>query len=698
MSGRTPMMTVSGGRKMLIHAVTGKPVPVTCSSAGTCTKHRCILKYARTIEKCEGYRRRETELKLISLKLSNFKGCKSLEINADGKNLSVYGDNETGKTTLFDAFMWLLFDKDSLGRKDFNIKTLDANGKAITGLDHEVEGIFDVDGIELSLKKIYREVYTRKRGSATEEFTGHTTDYFINDVPSKKSEYEAKIKSIAPENLFKLLTNPLYFNEQLHWQERRKILFEMCGDVTNEEIFESNKNLQELADILKSRSIDEHKKIVMAKRKEINEQLTKIPVRIDEVEKGKPEASSSDFEEIEKGIKEISIKENELREKLQLVKSGGGITEKQKEIAEIETQIIKSENEARNKANEEIGKLQLKLTTAKSELRDYLSIKDSTTKAIELKKKTIAAQEQNIQNLRSKYTEISKTVFENDCTCPTCGQQLPEEKIEEAKANFNRDRSEKLQAINDEGKGLKVELEAEKKEISELETKLADYSQQENETEKKIKEIEKEIETIKPVFDDIELVAKKELLQKEIEGIKSGSAADIEKIEKELATLGDAKSLLQKEFAKKEQLENAEKRIKELRQQQKELSKEFEKYESQLFLVEEFTKAKIELLDEKINSRFVNAKFKLFEEQINGGLQECCQVTYKGVPYSDLNNAGRINIGLEIISVLSAHYGFYAPIFVDNAESVTKLFDADSQVIRLVVSEADKKLRIEVEE
>lgn len=637
-------------------------------------------------------------MKLLKLRLTNFKGCKSLEINTEGKNVNVFGDNETGKTTLFDAFMWLMFDKDSLGRKDFNIKTLDKNGNVITGLDHGVEGVFDVDGIELSLKKIYREVYTRKRGSATEEFTGHTTDYFINEVPFKKAEFDSKIKSIAPEALFRLLTNPLHFNEQLHWQECRKILFEMCGDVTNEEIFESNKNLQELANILKSRSIDEHKKIVMAKKKEINEQLTKIPVRIDEAEKGKPETNSSNFEEIEKSIKEISTKENELREKLQLVKSGGGITEKQKEIAEIETQIIKSENEARNKANEEIGKLQLKLTTAKGELRDCASIKDYTVKAIDLKKKTITYQEQKIQGLRSKYAEISKTVFENNCTCPTCGQQLPDEKIEEAKANFNRDRSEKLQAINDEGKGLKIELEAEKKEISELETKLADYAQQEIETGKKIKEIEKEIEDTKPIIDDLSLITKKDALLKEIEEIKSGSVADIEKIEKELAALGEAKSLLQKEVAKKEQLESVDKRIKDLKMQQKELAKEFEKYEAQLFLVEEFTKAKIELLDEKINSHFVNARFKLFDEQINGGLQECCQTTYKGVPYSDLNNAGRINIGLEIISVLSAHYGFYAPIFIDNAESVTKLFDADSQVVRLVVSEQDKKLRIEMEE
>lgn len=636
-------------------------------------------------------------MKLLKLRLTNFKGCKSLEINADGKNLSIYGDNETGKTTVFDAFMWLLFDKDSLGRKDFNIKTLGANGKAITGLDHEVEGVFEIDGATLSLRKIYREVYTRKRGSATEEFTGHTTDYFINDVPSKKSEYEAKIKSIAPENLFKLLTNPLYFNEQLHWQERRKILFEMCGDISNDEIFESNKNLQELADILKNRSIDEHKKFLAAKRKEINEQLERIPVRIDEAEKSKPEVAA-DIGEIEKSIAELTTQENELREKLQMLKSGGGVTEKQKEIAAIDTQIIKLKNDAIEKANEIIGELKSKLFTAKSTLKDISSIKDSTARTIELKKKTIDSHEQKIQALRNKYMEVSKKAFEGNCICPTCGQQLPEEKIEEATANFNRDKAEYLQDINKEGKALKAELEAEQKEIAEIESKIANYSQQENEISENIKVIEKEIETIKPVFDDRELVAKKELLQKEIEEIRAGSSADIEKIEKELASIAETKSLLQKELAKKEQLENIEKRIAELRQQQKELSKEFEQLQAQLFMTEEFTRAKVEMLDQKINSHFVNAKFKLFEEQISGGLQECCQVTYKGVPYSDLNNAGKINIGLEIVSVLNAHYKFYAPIFVDNAESVTKLFEVDSQVIRLVVSEQDKKLRIEVEE
>lgn len=641
-------------------------------------------------------------MKLLKLRLTNFKGCKSLEINAEGKNVNVFGDNETGKTTLFDAFMWLLFDKDSLNRSTFGLKTLDENGVVIPAIEHEVEGIFDLDGIELSLKKTYKEVYTRKRGSATEEFTGHTTDYSINEVPSKKSEFDSKIKSIAPEALFRLLTNPLYFNEQLHWQERRKILFEMCGDITDSEVFESDKNLQELADILKSRSIDEHKKVLAAKRKEINEQLDRIPIRIDEADKGKPDIKGLNFAEIEKKISELNAQENELRSKLQSIQSGGGIAEAKKEITELNTQMIELQNKAHAKKNEIINSHQMNFITVKSELRDYNSIRDSVAKNIDTKRKIIEGYEKRIKAMRSKWTDTNSLVFEGSSNCPTCGQKLLESIIEEALSRWNVDKSEKIQAINQEGKTLKTELENENKELEELENKFVENVQRIELTQDSVKEWERTIEAAKSEEIEVagveELKTKKQILQLAIEKIESGISSDIEDFEGRLISLCAARNQLQTDLAKKEQFENSEKRIKELKAEQKKLAAEFEKMQSELFLAEEFTRAKVQLLDQKINSRFENARFRLFEEQINGGLSECCTVTYKGVPYTDLNNAGRINIGLEIISVLSAHYGFYAPIFVDNAESVTRLYDAKSQIVRLVVSERDKKLRIETEE
>ena len=117
-----------------------------------------------------------------------------------------------------------------------------------------------------------------------------------------------------------------------------------------------------------------------------------------------------------------------------------------------------------------------------------------------------------------------------------------------------------------------------------------------------------------------------------------------------------------------------------------------------MYLTEEFIRTKVRLLEEKINSKFKLARFKLFEVQVNGALAETAETMYNGVPYSNLNNGARLNIGLDIINTLAEHYGFEAPIFVDNAEAVTQLIPTTGQQIRLIVSAQDKKLRIELAE
>ena len=234
-------------------------------------------------------------MKLHKLVLTNFKGIKSFTLDAQGQDVNIWGDNATGKTTLYDAFLWLLFDKDSQNRKDFEIKTIGPDGEYIHGLDHSVEATLEIDGAEiLTLKKVYMEKWTKKRGSPKAEFTGHTTDYYIDGVPVKKSDYDAKIASIADENIFKLLTSPKYFNEQLHWQERRKLLLQVCGDISDGDVIASDSSLTQLPAILGNRSIDDHRKIIAARRTEINKELERIPVRIDEVQRGLPDIAGID--------------------------------------------------------------------------------------------------------------------------------------------------------------------------------------------------------------------------------------------------------------------------------------------------------------------------------------------------------------------------------------------------------------------
>ncbi|KIO60201.1 hypothetical protein B4065_0127 [Caldibacillus thermoamylovorans] len=649
------------------------------------------------------------EIRLLELNLKNFKGIKSFSLKANGNNVRVFGDNATGKTTLFDSFVWLLFDKDSNNRKDFSIKTLDKSGRVIHNLDHEVEAVFLVDGKTLTLKKVFSEKWTKKRGAAVSEFTGHTTDYFIDGVPAKKKEYDQLISSLISEDVFKLLTSPSYFNEQLKWQDRRKVLLEVCGDITDEEVIASNKELEQLLDVLNGRTIENHRKVIAARRKEINDQLEKIPVRIDEINHNLPDLSNLDKSALEAQISQINAEIDEKQDLISNIRNGAAITQKQKQIQEIEIELlqIKQQHEAGSK--DELYKLKARIQEEESNI----SLLDSKAKNIQMQ---ISYNEKNIQQIeaqlevwRTDWSQINSQEFTHDelCACPTCGQDLPEDQViaarEKALAQFNLEKSKKLEEITNKGKNGAVQKQ---KLLNDNEKLLKEIDKLKAEVAKKqeaISKFETQLQAVKSTIIDITenplYVAKlqeKQQLQKEIGELQLSANESIQSVQMEILELKQQRDQLNADLGKFSILKQTEQRIQELEMQERELAAEFEKLEHELFLTEEFIRAKVNLLEEKINSKFKYARFKLFDQQINGGLQEVCVTTFDGVPYdSGLNNAAKINVGLDIIATLSEHYGFKAPIFVDNAEAVTKLLDIDTQVISLVVSEKDKQLRVE---
>src|SRR5690625_2233585 len=285
------------------------------------------------------------QIKLLNLKLSNFKGIKELEIDINGNDTRVYGDNGTGKTTIFDAFVWLLFNKDSNNNSNFDIKTLDNDGNVIHRLDHEVEATLLIDGKETTLKKVYKEKWTKRRGSVTESFSGHTTDYYINGVPSKKKEYDDMIQSIVDEDVFQLITNPSYFNEVLHWKDRRELLLKIAGDITDEDVIASNKDLAKLLDVLNGNSIDDHKKIIAAKRREINKKLEEIPTRIDEIHRNLPDVSHLDETQLKSDIDKLSFEIEEKENEINKMRLGSTANELKRQVSDIELKIANVRNE-----------------------------------------------------------------------------------------------------------------------------------------------------------------------------------------------------------------------------------------------------------------------------------------------------------------------------------------------------------------
>lgn len=645
-------------------------------------------------------------MKLLKLTLSNFKGIAKFTLDTQGGNVSVFGDNALGKTTIFDAFLWLLFDKDSQNKKDFQIKTLDGCGEVAHGLSHEVEGLFEVGGRILTLKKAYAEKWTKKRGSAKAEFTGHTTDYFINSVPSQKKEYDAFVAGISEEEIFKLLTSPTYFNERLHWQKRREILLEVCGDISDEAVIASEMALAKLPAILQGRALEDHRKVIAAKRVEINKELEKIPVRIDEANRRLPAESDMD---VFTAADNAGFMKHELQEKqaeLARVEGGGEIAEKRRQLAEVEGEILRLQNEQQAEISRAADGQRALMGRAKDYAQKIQGEITSLKSTLDRNKAEQEFESGKVDHLRGKWHEMNdrEFTFNQESACPACGQDLPEEQLadarEKALAQHNQQKAEALEDISNRGKEAGAKLKTLQDEYKANTALMADLKAVLSRAEQSIPAIENAIDRLQsnivnnPIY--VQKLKEQEQLEKAIAQLQAGSNETAEGVRKEIADLNAAITGAENALAMIKQREGGLLRINELKAQEKTLAAEYERLESELYLTEQFIRTKVALLEDKINSRFKYARFKMFDTQINGGITECCETLFQGVPYSGgLNNAARINVGLDIIGALSEYYGFTAPIFIDNREAVTRLIETTGQLISLVVSEPDKGLRVE---
>lgn len=649
-------------------------------------------------------------MKLLALTLRNFQGVKDFTLDTQGKNVTIYGDNGAGKTTLANAWHWLLFDKDSLNRKDFEIKTLTPDGDPIHGLEHEVEATIDLDGERLILKKVYTEKWTKQRGSAEAVFSGHTTKHYIDGVPVSKRAYDDKIADIVDENIFRLLTDPRAFNDTLHWQDRRKTLLEVCGDVTDADVIASDPSLKDLPKILGKKSLDDLKAIIKEQRAKVNRDLQQIPTRVSEVQRGLPDISGLNPEQLEQDIaKARQAMEAKQSEKLR-IEQGGEVAEKQKQLAEIEAEMFRVEGLHRREQTELTEESRNKLHAVKSARQNLeLDIKGLEREQQSLNQ-SIREAHLNLEALREEWARVNAETFEHkqDSTCPTCGQAIPEEQLQEAYEKaldaFMLDKAQRLEAITAQGKQKKAEAEELGNQFAELTDRMEESQQILSDLLAEEARLHAEVDS-KPLVPVEkapgyrELIDQKVLLEQEIADLKSGAQNTLACIQTEIDHITQAIEALEEAKAKVKIHQQARARVEELKAEERRLAKEYETLERQQYLCDEFTRAKVRMLDEKINSRFSLARFKLFEEQINGGLAECCETLYEGVPWDGgLNNGAQIRVGCDIIRTLSEHYGLNPPVIIDNRESVTSLPEMDCQIISLVVSEKDKELRIEIEE
>ena len=648
-------------------------------------------------------------MKILKLSLENFQGIRSLELNFNGENAAIYGDNATGKTTVYNAITWLLFDKPSNGSKGFTPKTRGADGE-LHNLDHSAEMIVEVDnGERLTLKKTFKEVYKRKRGSLEEEFSGHTVEYFINGVPVKEREYSERVSAMCG-NAGEALMMPNHFPEVMSWSDRRSVLVSICGDVSDEEILNSSDDMRELSEILvipgtdgKRYTVEDFKKIAAAKKTEINKRIASIPARIDEAAKAIPDTADIDPDKVAENVRKL----DEMIADLERTRTEAGRStvdtsaldniKAQKETAK--TEHIRRWNAENEVINAEIAAAQVesreaivKLTKAKNELTE----KESECKRMTAERKA----------LHEEYKRISDAKFSADDTvCPTCHRRLPEDRIEDLRAEFGKRRKEKLEEINRRGQAVSKErIAALDDEIAALSATIADLEVDYALKSERVTVLNAKIAVVTPFEQTPEAKELNRLIEEESAELATVNNDRGEKVEEINALIYRYKSERNTENEKLAAVKLAKiqrDRIAELEAEEKTLGAEYSALERSIYLCEQFTRAKVSALDSRINSRFDSVRFRLFEEQINGGLRDCCDVMIPRadgvlVPYAFANTAAQINAGLEIISVLSAHFGVSLPVVVDNAESVTSLRNIPAQVVRLVVSEGDKVLRVEI--
>lgn len=635
------------------------------------------------------------------LSLLNFKGIRELEINFNESVTSISGRNGSGKTTVFDAFTWLMFGKDSEDRKAFNIKTLDASGKAIEKIPHEVTAIIEVNGETVTLCRRFKEKWVRKRGTATEEFTGHEEERLYNDVPMSVKDWTEKINDICTEEIFKLITNPNYFPSQKS-DVQRAMLMRMAGNVSDEEIAFGNDDFQRLLDGLTGKTLEEYKREIAAKKRTIKAEIETIPARIEECKRLMPE--NENWQELEAEL--------EGRQKL-LAKVEGQISDKATAFSEA--------NNERMKKSKRVGELKSERMDLEFKIKERVQAdyNDKRNKQLALQRqvandemdlrneeKMLAGYEDEFERLKAnketlikEWREINarQLVFDDNAfVCPTCGRQLEIDDIErkqgEMTEKFNARKATDLEANNRKGQAMKqrmTEVEASisgsKMKIGQLEEKIA---------KEKANELYTATLTAPDATPAIEADAEYQRLTSEIEVLEKELAvpttapdtAELSEKKKQYAANIDE---IKTKLAKRDTINRTNKRISELETQLRTQSDELSGLEGMEFTIAAFSKAKIEAVESRINHLFSIVRFKMLETQINGGEVETCEATVDGVPYSDLNNAMKINAGLDIINAICKSEGVTAPIFIDNAESINELMPTESQMIRLVVTEDD---------
>lgn len=643
-------------------------------------------------------------IRIRKMRLENFKCHRKLELSFDGRNASIYGDNATGKTSVYDALTWLLFGKDSRGNgeKNIDIKPLNAAGEVA---DHqavtEVEAVLLVNGDETSLRRTYQEVWSTKRGSTEATYDGNTSEYYINGVPCKKNQFDEKIRSIVPEDTFRMLTSVNYFASDLPWQKRREILFQIAGVMDDRAVMETDGRFAPLMDAMGRLSLDDLKRKLLAEKKGYVGARNEIPARISECQKTIDDLASLDFSGARENLELLNASRENLSGQLLAINRNSAADSKRNELeqAKLELRRLDMDNAAYRREQEAKAPNTEHLRRSLSVTRRQADNARADNEAL---RSSLERNERHIAECRETWGQINAETFTGG-TCPTCGQALPADQLKTAREKFEAGKQKRLNEVVARADYWKLDKTNTENRIAINEDLIARADAEVTTLEDQIQRAEQAAVSVN--IQDMEGYAEKSAslkawiaqVEAELDALNRNSSEAGREIREKIATVNAQIAQTMTVISKEDTLKYARGRIEQLRADAAAGAEKLQEVEKLLFLMEEFTRYKTSFVEDTVNSLFRLAAFRLYREQANGGVEDRCDVTYNGVPYMGLNSGMKINVGIDIINTLSRAYGVTVPLFVDNAESVTRLENPDTQVIRLVVSENDKELRVNYE-
>ena len=679
------------------------------------------------------------EIRINNLRLRNFKGVRDAEFSFRGRNARIEGGNGTGKSTVFDAFTWLLFGKDHRDQTPdtFEIKTIDPEtGHPFPRLEHWVEAELTVDGQPVTLRRCWVENWVKPTGEIQDVLKGHTSTFIVNgvDVGTKRA-YDATVQAWMKEDAFKLLTNPLYFIDRTEWQSRRKALLDLVKD--SPERAQVRKDFADVVDRLSGRSLEDYRKQLKAEKAANKRDLAICLSNIDGMRQALPDfvdptsikgdlselqaERDGQLEDLRDAIKGLDAAISDFNtanadKKARIDAIWAEITKVQLEMGETLAREQKAAQDENNHAKTAALQAWTEVSETEGRIKSLLTLvtrEEQDLQGLEKQRGEAAA---DLAELGRQYSQEKAQAFEYtpETTCPYCGQEIPAATREEAEAKARQHYLEARKAVLDKIikqagdikagvarldetigkcravlaerrttietlKAEKVAKEAEYKRLNSVPLKDLDAIAQEVQRpyNKKVQDLRMQASKEGGNDDTLrDLTQRRRDLEKEVERITADFAEKEKVITAKLAVNGERKRQ-EVLIARKEN-------------EAKGFADAIAREEREEARIAEFVEADIRSVEGALASLFKVARWKMFDRTIDGGLVEMCEVTSSdGVPFRSMNDAMKTQCGMDVIRVFGDRFGSCAPIFIDNAEGILQEdFDTPAQVIRLVVKDS----------